>query len=160
MARVAVRALVAGTVACFMTACVAGEIFTCLYMFSGFVQGLEFLKKSWNLPSNFLDLEKVWNNGEKSRVFFKAVASALQLILSFGQILFNLDCTFAAIMKKALFLLFLKVFLNPLSTNSAQNQFSPNNIHMLPRAVVMKVNKIISKEKMLWSIIKLSQVIL
>ena len=80
--------------------------------------------------------------------FFKAVASALQLILSFGQILFNLDCTFAAIMKKALFLLFLKVFLNPLSTNSAQNQFSPNNIHMLPRAVVMKVNKMISKEKM------------
>ena len=81
--------------------------------------------------------------------FFKAVASGLQVILSFGQILFNLDCTFAAIMKKALFLLFLKVFLNPLSTNSAQNQFSPNNIHMLPRAVVMKVNKIISKEKML-----------
>ena len=44
--------------------------------------------------------------------FFKAVASGLQVILSFGQILFNLDCTFAAIMKKALFLLFLKVFLN------------------------------------------------
>ena len=38
--------------------------------------------------------------------FFKAVASALQLILSYGQILFNLDWTFAAIMKKALFLLF------------------------------------------------------
>ena len=38
--------------------------------------------------------------------FFKAVASGLQVIFSFGQILFNLDCTFAAIMKKALFLLF------------------------------------------------------
>ena len=43
--------------------------------------------------------------------FFKAVASGLQVILSFVQILFNLDCTFAAILKKALFLLFLKVFL-------------------------------------------------
>ena len=38
--------------------------------------------------------------------FFKAVARALQVILSYGQILFNLDWTFAAIMKKALFLLF------------------------------------------------------
>ena len=28
--------------------------------FAGFVQSLEFLKKSWNLSSNFLDLEKVW----------------------------------------------------------------------------------------------------
>ena len=26
----------------------------------GFVQSLEFLKKPWNLPSNFPDLEKVW----------------------------------------------------------------------------------------------------
>ena len=71
------------------------------------------LYRVWNsnLPSNFPDLEKVWKNGEKSRVFFKAVASGLQVILSFVQILFNLDCTFAAILKKALFLLFLKVFL-------------------------------------------------
>ena len=28
--------------------------------FAGFIQSLEFLKKSWNLSSNFLDLEKVW----------------------------------------------------------------------------------------------------
>ena len=27
---------------------------------AGFAQSLEFLKKSWNLPGNFLDLEKVW----------------------------------------------------------------------------------------------------
>ena len=103
MARVAVRALVAGTVACFMTACVAGEIFTCLYMFSGFVQGLEF-----KLAQQFSRSGKMVKSLE---FFFKAVASGLQVILSFGQILFNLDCTFAAIMKKALFLLFLKVFL-------------------------------------------------
>ena len=38
---------------------------------------LEFLKKSWNLPNNFPDLEKVWKteiksgkNGKKHRVFF------------------------------------------------------------------------------------------
>ena len=36
-----------------------------------------------------------------------------------------------------------------LSPNSDQNQFSPNNIHMLPREMVMRVNKMISKEEML-----------
>ena len=43
------------------------------------------------------------------------------------------------------------MFVNPLSPNSDQHQFSPNNIHMLPRAMVMRVNKMImiSKEKML-----------
>ena len=41
------------------------------------------------------------------------------------------------------------MFVNPLSPNSDQHQFSPNKIHMLPRAMVMRVNKMISKEKML-----------
>ena len=41
------------------------------------------------------------------------------------------------------------MFVNPSSPNSDQNQFSPNNIHMLPRDKVMRVNKMISKEKML-----------
>ena len=51
----------------------------------GFVQSLEFLKKSWNLPSNFPDLGKVWKievkswkNGKKSWVFLKAVQQILQ----------------------------------------------------------------------------------
>ena len=39
--------------------------------------------------------------------------------------------------------------LNPLSPNRDQQQFSPNNIHMLPREMVITVNKMISKEKML-----------
>ena len=39
--------------------------------------------------------------------------------------------------------------LNPLSPNSDQHQFSPNNIHMLPREMIMRVNKMITKEKML-----------
>ena len=38
---------------------------------------------------------------------------------------------------------------NPLSPNSDQRQFSPNNIHMLPREMIMRVNKMITKEKML-----------
>ena len=50
--------------------------------------------------------------------------------------------------------------LNPSSPNSDQHQFSPNNIHMLPRGMVMRVNKMITKEKMLWSAIKLSLLIL
>ena len=39
--------------------------------------------------------------------------------------------------------------INPLSPNSDQQQFSPNNIHMLAREMVMRVNTIITKEKML-----------
>ena len=31
--------------------------------------------------------------------------------------------------------------LNPLGPNSDQHQFSPNNINMLPREMVMSVNK-------------------
>ena len=50
--------------------------------------------------------------------------------------------------------------INPLSPDSDQHQFSPNNIHMLPREMIMRVNKMITKEKMLWSVIKLSQLIL
>ena len=38
---------------------------------------------------------------------------------------------------------------NPLSPNSDQHQVSPNNIHMLPREMVMRVNKMTSKEEML-----------
>ena len=33
---------------------------------------------------------------------------------------------------------------NPLSPNSDQDQFSPNNIQMLPREMVMKVYKMIT----------------
>ena len=49
---------------------------------TGFVQSLEVLKKSWHLPSNFPDLEKVWKMEIKSgkMLFFKATASALHFI--------------------------------------------------------------------------------
>ena len=39
--------------------------------------------------------------------------------------------------------------LNPLSPNSDQHQFSLNNIHILPREMVMRVNKMITKGKMI-----------
>ena len=38
---------------------------------------------------------------------------------------------------------------NPLSPNSDQHQFSPNNIHTLSRDKVMRINRIIIIEKML-----------
>ena len=51
-------------------------------------------------------------------------------------------------------------FLNPLSPNGEQHQFSPNNIHTLSRKNVMKIYEMITKEQMLWSAIKFSQLIL
>ena len=36
-----------------------------------------------------------------------------------------------------------------LSRNTDQHQFSPNNIHILPREMVMRTNEMITKEKML-----------
>ena len=36
-----------------------------------------------------------------------------------------------------------------LSCNTDQHQFSPNNIHILPREMVMRTNEMITKEKML-----------
>ena len=41
------------------------------------------------------------------------------------------------------------VNINPLSPNTDQQQFSPNNIHVLPREMVMRINKMITKEKIL-----------
>ena len=46
------------------------------------------------------------------------------------------------------FMLYSKCF-NPLGPNGDQHKFSLNNIHMLPREMVMRVNKMITKEKML-----------
>ena len=38
---------------------------------------------------------------------------------------------------------------SPLSPNSDRHQFSPNNINMLPREMLMRINKMITEEKML-----------
>ena len=48
---------------------------------------------------------------------------------------------------------------NPLSPNSDQHQFSPNDIHTLSRDYVMRINKKIAKEKMPSSFINFSQLI-
>ena len=47
--------------------------------------------------------------------------------------------------------------INPLSPNGDEDQFSPNDIHTLSRDKVMRINEMITKEKMLWSFIKFSQ---
>ena len=63
------------------------SIYTC-----AFVQSLDFLKKSWNLPSNFPDLEKVLKIEIKCKkkmvkrlecFFLKATTSVLQVDFSF-----------------------------------------------------------------------------
>ena len=43
----------------------------------------------------------------------------------------------------------LVLLLNPLSLNSDQHQFSPNNIRTISRDQVMRINKLITLEKML-----------
>ena len=48
----------------------------------------------------------------------------------------------------------------PLSPNSDQQLFSPNNIHTLSRDKVMRINKMIIIEKIPWPFIKFSQLIL
>ena len=80
-----------------------------------FPQSLEFLEKSWNLPSNFPDLEKVWKieikswkNGKKSWVFFESCNKCIT-----GEIFFVLVKSYSVspvylqcIMEKPLFLCF------------------------------------------------------
>ena len=56
--------------------------------------------------------------------------------------------------------LFFTLTFNPLSSNSDQQQFSPNHILTLSRDKVMRINKIITKEKMPWSFIKFSQLLI
>ena len=53
-----------------------------------------------------------------------------------------------------------RTLFNPLSPNSDQHQFSPKDIHRLSRQMVMRINKMINKEKMSRSFIKFSQLIL
>ena len=49
---------------------------------------------------------------------------------------------------------------NPLSPNGDQQQLSPNNVHTLSRDKVVRIWKMITKEKMPWCFIKFSQLIL
>ena len=49
---------------------------------------------------------------------------------------------------------------NLLSPNGDQQQFSPNDVHTLSTDKVTRINEMITKEKMPWSFIKFSQLIL
>ena len=91
----------------------------------GLVQSLEVLKKSWHLPSNFPDLEKVWKMEIKSgkMLFFQATASALHFISEIFVVLVKSysisPVRLQRIMKwKALFLrFFFKVYIDHLFDN-------------------------------------------
>ena len=50
--------------------------------------------------------------------------------------------------------------INPLSPRGDQQRFSPNNFDTLTRNKVMRINKIITKEKVPWSFFKFSRLIL
>jgi len=79
---------------------------------TGSVQSLEFLKKSWNLPSNFLDLEKVWKieikSGKMVKNFLEGTKSALQVNFFFLLVKsYSISrVRLRRIIDKALFLLF------------------------------------------------------
>ena len=88
------------------------------YQSTVFVQSLEFLKKTWNLPSYFPDMEKVWKMEKKSGIMVKSLEfffsklirqDFISEIFRVGQILFNLAPTFAAHHEKKIFLAFFKV---------------------------------------------------
>ena len=51
-------------------------------------------------------------------------------------------------------------FLSLFNPNSDRQQFSPNDVHTLSRDKVMRISKMITKEKMPWFFIKFSQLIL
>ena len=63
-----------------------------IFIYTGFVHSLEFLKECWNLQSNFPDVEKVWKNDEKSVFFFPElqVLNKGLICLSHSQIPLNL----------------------------------------------------------------------
>ena len=52
------------------------------------------------------------------------------------------------------------VRIDPLSPNSDQQQFSPNDVYTLSRDKVTRINKMMTKEKVLWSFIIFPQLIL
>ena len=54
----------------------------------------------------------------------------------------------------------LSLGLNPLGPKSDQHQFSPNNISRSSRVKVMRITKLITKGRRLWSFIKFSQLFL
>ena len=86
----------------------------------GFIQSLKFLKKSWNLPSNFPDLEKVWKTEKKPgkkivKSFFegynKCFTSEIFFLLVKSYSILPVHVRLQRIIDKALFLLFLRSLL-------------------------------------------------
>jgi len=76
---------------------------------TGFVQSLEFLKKSQNLASNFPDLQKVWKIEMKSGKMVKKMAELHKCIFLFSlwsNLLKSRPYVCSGLERKVLFLLF------------------------------------------------------
>ena len=100
--------------------------------YAGFVKSLEFVKKAWNLLSNFPDLEKVWKievksrkNGKKSlSLFYLELQQALYKwnFCRFSLIVFNLARMLAAHHERSFVAAFFKVSLDHLLDNLASEK--------------------------------------
>ena len=113
-------------------------------------------------------------------IFFKFLHQCLllylpchlyRLLLLFFELLFNVSLGLVAVSSRRILMNFVAQLMvimilstcspfNPLSPNSDQQQFSPNNIHTLSRDKVMRINKMIIIRKIPWSFIKFSRLIL
>ena len=98
-----------------------------------------------------LSIDHLFHNLESGKRNY-CFGKSLEKVLNFGSKI----CTNPVLMfqrKKAM-------HLSSLGSKSDQHQFSPNNISKSSRVKVMRIGKMITKGKMLWSFIKFSQLIL
>ena len=80
----------------------------------------------------------------------------LHFLLNHVCVLYYLWFSFHSRVTSFIYLAFPQKEVNPYSH---QHQFPPNNLHTLWREMVMRINKMISKEKIFWSFIKLSDLL-
>jgi len=81
----------------------------------------------------------------------------LHFLLNHVCVLYYLWLSFHSRVTFFIYLAFPQKEVNPYSH---QRQFSLNNLHTLSREMDMRINKMISKEKIFWSFIKLSYLLL
>ena len=85
------------------------------------------------------------------------VSFLFTFLLNHVCVLYYLWFSFHSRVTSFIYLAFPQKEVNPYSH---QRQFSPNNLHTLSREMDMRINKMISNEKIFWSFIKLSYLLL
>ena len=97
------------------------------------------------------DFYVLFHASQGSTAVWKANVSGLEKNLysrlSFGQVPLPFCLPRATLILLILIMILLEGSYNPLSPNSDQHQFSPNNIHTLSREMVMRINDMITCEK-------------